>query len=587
MRRQKLAAAPDAAFPKKPKRRRLIRPPALVAAPAKISTTTSLRLSEEDAAVISALGVWYGQQVLSAFNERNRLGHSWDKFTWARLRRSLTQRGMSARWAGAILAEAKQCYSARRAGLKLELKTTRSRIKTISARLAAGGGRAAKHTKRSWQGKREEVQPYPYRQRTGKNSKLQILTAREQRLVRMLASGRVSYCRGGRRLARARHNLPESQYADEAAWSRQWQAQRLGCFASPGESGKRGGNETIRLVASELPNLYWLELNLPASLAHLANQPLQRYRLSRPVSFNQRAEELATVLEQRNSIGYRVWLDLSRGQGNGRRKQWGRVYLSAAFVSVARPTRTSDIQTARSNGAIGVDLNDKRITARRVDRHGNPVGRPLEIVYDFAGLSASKRDGRLRHAVTLILKEAQRHNCSIAIENLNFEADKAASKETHSKRFRALIHGFPAAAFRDRLQAMAATAGVPVIAVDPAYTSKDGLATWGKALNLDRDHAAAITIARRALGLRLGRALGTSAAKALVSVPRGPEGQQRMADGTSGGARASIKRKWLSAGERSGPRVGPSSHLRVKQTRHKARSRPQPLPASASVGRER
>src|ERR1035437_10208060 len=151
MRPGKLAAAPGEAAEKEPKRRRLIRPPVLVAAPAKISTTTSLHLSDQDAVVVSELGAWYGQQVLYAFNERNRLGQRWDKFSWSRLKRSLTSRGMSARWAGAILSEAKQCYSARRASLKLELKTTHARIATISQRLAGGGGRAAKHRKRNRQ----------------------------------------------------------------------------------------------------------------------------------------------------------------------------------------------------------------------------------------------------------------------------------------------------------------------------------------------------------------------------------------------------------------------------------------------------
>jgi hypothetical protein len=75
---------------------------------------------------------------------------------------------------------------------------------------------------------------------------------------RRLAEGRVSVCRGGRRLAKLRHsvNVGDSDHhgdgddatlrLTEAAWRTRWQAERL-FLAADGEADKRWGNETIRV----------------------------------------------------------------------------------------------------------------------------------------------------------------------------------------------------------------------------------------------------------------------------------------------------------------------------------------------------
>jgi hypothetical protein len=60
-----------------------------------------------------------------------------------------------------------------------------------------------------------------------------------------------------------------------------------GGSSADGEAGKPLGNETIRVHPEE----GWLELKLPAPLAHLANHPHGRYRLACPVRFIHRADE--------------------------------------------------------------------------------------------------------------------------------------------------------------------------------------------------------------------------------------------------------------------------------------------------------
>jgi hypothetical protein len=78
------------------------------------------------------------------------------------------------------------------------------------------------------------------------------------------------------------------------------------------------------------------------------------------------------------------------------------------------------------------------------------------------------------------------------------------------RRFRRLTAGIPTGRFRDRLAQMAASTGIAVVAVDPAYTSIWGAQHWLAALkqaspDATGHHAAALVIGRRALGQRARR----------------------------------------------------------------------------------
>jgi transposase len=104
------------------------------------------------------------------------------------------------------------------------------------------------------------------------------------------------------------------------------------------------------------------------------------------------------------------------------------------------------------------------------------------------------------------------------VENLGFDDARATGRETmgrgqRGRRFRRTVAGLPTARFRERLRGMAYHAGLVVVAVDPAYTSRWGAEHWRGPLQQQarirqatRHHAASVAIARRALGQ--GIALG-------------------------------------------------------------------------------
>lgn len=291
--------------------------------------------------------------------------------------------------------------------------------------------------------------------------------------------------RGGKRLINNRRNLAAAQLTEQE-WRQRWEAERR-FLAADGESGKRYGNETIHVTpAGEV------SLKLPAPLEHLANAKHGRYVLAARVSFPHRGEQWRDRVEANRAVAYRIHEDAIRGR-------W---YLTASWA--IPPVKTVPLETARAGGLIGVDTNADHLAAWRLDKHGNPVGQPRRFDYDLSG-SADHRDAQVRHAIIRLLHWAARRGLSIAIEDLDFAAEKTREKHGHRKRFRKLISGMPVSQLRARLVSMAVELGITVVAVDPAYTSRWGAQHWQKPLTsktrkTTRHHAAAVAIGRRALG---------------------------------------------------------------------------------------
>ncbi|MDX3136884.1 IS200/IS605 family accessory protein TnpB-related protein, partial [Streptomyces europaeiscabiei] len=169
------------------------------------------------------------------------------------------------------------------------------------------------------------------------------------------------------------------------------------------------------------------------------------------------------------------------------------------------PTPTLPIETALAHGVIGVDMNADHLAAWRLDTHGNPTGSPRRFFYDLTG-TAEHRDAQVRHALTRLLYWARACGVkAIAVEDLDFDAEKTREKHGRRKCFRQLISGMPTGKLRARLSSMADQTGIAVIAVDPAYTSRWGAQHWQKPLTsmtrkTTRHDAAAVAIGRRAQG---------------------------------------------------------------------------------------
>jgi hypothetical protein len=157
-------------------------------------------------------------------------------------------------------------------------------------------------------------------------------------------AGRVRVVRGGKRLANTRHHLAEAQLT-ETRWRERWEAERW-FLAADGESGKRYGNETIRVTPDGE-----VSIKLPAPLVGLANAPHGRYVLASRVAFPHRGPEWADRVEANRAVAYRIHLDVGRGR-------W---YLTASWQYTPAPAIPLD--AALVHGVIGVDTNADHLAA--------------------------------------------------------------------------------------------------------------------------------------------------------------------------------------------------------------------------------
>ncbi|GLY92038.1 transposase [Actinoallomurus iriomotensis] len=460
---------------KEPLRR--IDPPFVALGPSGVAIRDRLKhLTAQDEEVLRLVGDHLGSLAGKDLKARSATGLKHDTGQWAERKRALTAES-SSRWAGSITKATHDQWALARRSQLAHVHNLEAAVATITHRLSLPVG--AKGSKRAPGGYHSAQEWF------AKSRRLRLLRDRLQRQRADYEAGRVRVVRGGKRLLGNRHNLDVAQLT-ETEWRARWQARRR-FLSADGESGKRYGNETIRLTPDGQ-----VSIKLPAPLAHLANAAHGRYILAAKVSFAHRGDQWRDRVSANRAVAYRISEDTDRGR-------W---YLTASWTIPS--VKTVPLQTARSGGLIGVDTNADHLAAWRLDEHGNPAGEPRRFDYDLSG-TTSHRDAQVRHALIRLLRWAQHHNLAVAIEDLDFSAEKTREKYGRHKRFRQLISGMPISKLRNRLVTMAAELGITIVAVDPAYTTKWGAQHWQKPLTstdrtVTRHQAASVAIGRRGLG---------------------------------------------------------------------------------------
>jgi IS605 OrfB family transposase len=445
--------------------------------PSGVAVRTRLRVTDAESDVLTQVGVFLARMAGQDLAQRCRDGLDHDAQSWANRKRALTAVS-SARWAGSITKASHDQWGLSRRAQGAHLENLDQGIRMIRHRLSLPLGAKGSCGK-----------PGGYRSRQewhAKSRRLACLQARREQVATDRKAGRVHVVRGGRRLANSRHNL-DAAGLTVPQWRDRWQAARM-FLSADGEAGKRYGNETIRVTPGGQ-----VTLKLPAALAHLANAAHGRYQLGAPVAFAYRGAQWADRVHANRAVAYTISYDPARAR-------W---YLTAAWQPAPIPELPWEAAVAR--GCIGVDTNDDHYAAWRLDTHGNPIGEPRRFYYDMSGTS-DHRDAQIRHATSRLLHWARRCGAvAIGIENLDFHDGKTREKHGRRKRFRRLISRFPTARLRNRLVSMAAELGIPIIAVDGAYTSMWGAQHWKTPTSTPtrkttRHEAAGIVIGRRALG---------------------------------------------------------------------------------------
>jgi IS605 OrfB family transposase len=495
-------------------RLRRIADPVLAAPPAGARVRTRIHVTEAEAAALTTIGDFLGSVYRGELAERIRRGvlDCDGRAAWRAERKRAITTVSSSRWAGAITRAVEDQYQLGMRGLAAQAADLRAAIVVLEQRCALRPGQLVpvdhdagkRRRSRRWRGYHSKAE------RFAKTRRLAALRARLAKVEAALAKGRPSMVMGGKRLWRTRNNLDAAAMTEEQ-WRQRWDTTRM-FFTADGESGKPGGNETIRVDAEG-----HLRIKTPAALVEQLGTHMV---IVAPVRFSHRGDEWAARVAARRAVRY----DLSY---DSKRDRW---YLDASWTIAPKPA--AGLTELRAGRVLGVDLNADHLACCILDASGNPIGEPTTIPVSITGLPALRRDGRVRAAITALLDHAQHHGCgAVVVENLDFADTRATGRETmgrgqHGKRLRRTIADIPTRQFRNRLTGMAARRGIAVIGVDAAYTSKWGAQHWRTPLQqqtsdpVTRHHAAAIAIGRRGLGLAIRRR------------PAGPRNGQRTAVGT-------------------------------------------------------
>lgn len=401
------------------------------------------------------VGAHLGSRYRADLAVRVRLGAVSARDTGRTERKRAVTAVSSSRWAGAITRTSEDQYQLGLRALRAEVELLNRATRVITRRLAVPCGQRV-----------SGVRGYPTQtERFSKQQRLQRLTGRLDTARARLVAGQPAIVVGGRRLLHNRHHLDQAGITEQQ-WRQGWDAARM-FLTADGESGAPHGNYTVTVDPVDGS----VTIVLPEPLRHLANAPRGRYRLVFAVAFHHRAEEWLDRVSANRAVRYDITHDAARDR-------W---YLDASWSApaTAQPT-PGELAGER---LIGVDLNAGHLAACVIDAHGNPIGTPHTVPLDLTGPTAT-RDGMLRTAITHLINLAKTHGCAgIAIENLGFADTRATGRETmgrarRGKAFRRAVAGIPTARFRDRLAGMAYHAGLVVIAVDPAYTSRWGAQHW-------------------------------------------------------------------------------------------------------------
>ncbi|WP_171049081.1 hypothetical protein [Rhizobium sp. MHM7A] len=294
---------------------------------------------------------------------------------------------------------------------------------------------------------------------------------------------------GSKTLFRKQNNLAKNGYNSHKEWLNDWRQTRKSSFFLVGARSAPGGNELVRL--SLLPDgNFTLELRLPPKLASQATAATKVNGRVIPsivfngLNFNHGHDVLVDALAAQQPLSFRFIRD---------EKSWK--------VMVTVDEALPDAGTIDwSFGALGVDFNADHIAASLVDRFGNPVE---TWRFDFCpeGKTSDQNLDAMRKIAKEIALLAKQHGVPVVSEYLDFAKKKEQLGAAFGKAYAYMLSNLAYSAFDKALTSACARHAVHLRRVNPAYTSLIGRTKFARRYGLSVHAAAAVTIARRAIGL--------------------------------------------------------------------------------------
>ncbi|MBY3418327.1 IS200/IS605 family element transposase accessory protein TnpB [Rhizobium laguerreae] len=315
--------------------------------------------------------------------------------------------------------------------------------------------------------------------------KLAILICKREQALKDAVNP--SLCFGSKKLFNAQFTLGGSGFANHAQWLAAWQTARSASFTIEGDSSKECGNPFARLRTRD-DGLFDLELRLPKILEHLATR---RFMASgneiccidiAGLSFNHGDPVVRDVLGRKRPVTVRFERDAT---------SW------KIIVSVDHVLDRKEAEFFQ--GSLGIDLNAGHVSAALLDASGNPI-ETFHIPCVTYGRTSDQTRNALRQATAKVAALAKRHGVTVVAEKLDFDRKRNNLRSSDNPRYGRMLSSFAYSAFGQALESACLRNGVALVRVNPAYTSIIGRVKFARRYGLSVHEAAAITIARRAMG---------------------------------------------------------------------------------------
>ena len=315
----------------------------------------------------------------------------------------------------------------------------------------------------------------------GLKSKINKIIVLKKELKQLENSSRLHICFGSKKLFNAQYHLKENGYNSHAEWLADWQKKRGGRFYCIGKSVAGGG--TMIKVSHQGGEDFIATVTLPRFMQNEHGQVLKI-----PFVVNEdrrgRKSSLIYALQNQKPITIQVF------RREHKKNQW--------YIHLTTYIQEIPITTSRNNGCIGVDFNRDSIEWAYISQDGNlqDIG---SIDYKWEGFSSGHRLVMMRNLVVKLSQLAFNYQCPIAIESLDFGKKKASMSEA-SKAYNYMLSNLSTGMFRETLESRCIRFGIELIKVNPAFTSVIGMIKFMGRYGLNSGTAAAMTIARRAMG---------------------------------------------------------------------------------------
>jgi IS605 OrfB family transposase len=284
-------------------------------------------------------------------------------------------------------------------------------------------------------------------------------------------------CFGTKKLARKQNNLQLNGFSSHAAWKKEWVDARNRSFQFVGVANMAGGNEVARLKLRD-DELFELELRLPPAVRDEHGETASFVGLS----FNHGHDAVIAALAARQPLTVRFVRD---------EISW------KVHVTIEQPVEKMAFDDR--HGCLGVDFNADHVAATLVDRFGNPI-RNWTIPMVTYGLSSDQAQDLTRKVAKEVALLAARYGVPVASEDLDFSRKKAQLTSDSGARYARMLSSLAYSSFQRALASACTRNTIHLKQVNPAFTSLIGRTKFAHRYGLSVHAAAALSIARRAMG---------------------------------------------------------------------------------------